>query len=342
VTDEKDENLSGFSFSDTEKYIIPLLDSAQKKAGKPLKIMLSAWSPPAFMKTNKSRTNGGSLKPTYRSRWAEYLCRYIEEFKKRGYDVERMSLQNEPNAVQEWDSCLYTAQEEKEFLRDFLYPALQSHGLDGVEVFIWDHNKERLFERARDVIDRDTDAMVTGLAYHWYSGDHFDALDLVRQHYPDKKLILSESCLEFSKFDKYLENQNAQRLAHDMIGNLNHGMDAFYDWNILLNEKGGPNHVNNFCDAPYLYHEDTKELEMRRILEYYWHFAHFIRPSAIRLATTKYTKDLEITAWKNPDGKISAVLLNVSGQKLPCVLRMNGEMVSFAVEPESIVSAVIE
>jgi glucosylceramidase len=342
VTDEKDETLSGFSFSDTEKYIIPLLDAAQEKSGKKLKIMLSAWSPPEFMKTNGSRINGGSLKPEYRSRWAEYLCRYIEEFRQRGYKVERMSLQNEPNAVQKWDSCVYSAREEKEFLRDFLYPALKKHGLEDVEVFIWDHNKERLFERAQDVIDRDTESMVTGLAFHWYSGDHFDALDLVRQKYPDKKLILSESCLEFCKFDKTKEKKNAQRLAHDLIGNLNHGMQAFYDWNILLNEKGGPNHVNNFCDAPYLFHEDTGELEHRQILNYYWHFAHFIKPGAVRIATTKYTEDLEITAWKNPDGKIIAVLLNESRRKLPCVLRVKGEMASFVVSPSSIMSAVID
>jgi glucosylceramidase len=342
VEDKKDETLSGFSFADTEKYIIPLLDAAQKKAGKKLKIMLSAWSPPAFMKTNESRIQGGSLKQKYRGRWAEYLCRYIEEFQKRGYEVERISLQNEPKAAQEWDSCIYSSQEEKEFLQDFLYPALQKHGLDQVEVFIWDHNKERLFERAQEVIDSRTNSMITGIAFHWYSGDHFEALDLVRQQYPDKKLILSESCLEFSKFDKSMEEKNAQRLAHDMIGNLNHGMTAFYDWNILLNKNGGPNHVDNFCDAPYLYHEDTGKLEKRKILNYYWHFSHFIKPGAVHIAATKYTEDLEVTAWKNPDGKIAVVFLNKSQEELPCVLRMNGEMASFTLESQSIASAIIE
>lgn len=202
VTDEKDAELSSFSFEDTEKYIIPLLDAAQSKAGKKLKIMLSPWSPPAFMKTNHNRKNGGSLKPEYRALWAEYLCKYIEIFRNRGYEVVRMSIQNEPKAVQTWDSCVYSGQEEKEFLRDYLYPALKRHNLEDIEVFIWDHNKERLFERAQAVIDKDTDSMISGLAFHWYSGDHFEALDLVREQYPDKKLILSESCLEFCKYDK--------------------------------------------------------------------------------------------------------------------------------------------
>lgn len=52
-----------------------------------------------------------------------------------------------------------------------------------------DHNKERVFERACDLIDATTDGMIAGTAFHWYSGDHFEALDLVRQQFPDKSLF---------------------------------------------------------------------------------------------------------------------------------------------------------
>ena len=189
---EADENLEKFSFSDTEKYIIPLLKAAEEAAGKKLNIMLSPWSPPTYMKTNKGRKKGGSLKTQYRKRWAEYICRYIEEFKKRGYKVNRISVQNEPKAVQEWDSCVYTPQEEKEFLRDFLIPALRKHGLEETEVFIWDHNKERVYERINEIVDSTTRDMVAGIAFHWYSGDHFEALELVRNKFPDKKMCIRD------------------------------------------------------------------------------------------------------------------------------------------------------
>lgn len=315
--DREDENLEGFSFADTEKYILPLLERAQKKAGKKLKIMLSAWSPPAYMKTNGSRTGGGSLKKEYRRRWAAYLCRYVEEYRKRGYEVVRMTIQNEPNAVQKWDSCLFTAQEEKEFLRDYLVPALRERGMEDIELFIWDHNKERVYERARDTIDDTTEDMISGIAFHWYSGDHFEALDMVRQRFPEKKLILSESCLEFGRHDREAQLENAGKLAHDMIGNLNHGMSGFYDWNILLDENGGPNHVDNFCDAPFLYHLEEGRLEERMCLKYYWHFAHFIRPGAVRLAVTRYTDALDFTAWRNADGRLVFVILNRSENARP-------------------------
>lgn len=337
-----DESLASFSFRDTERYILPLLDAAEKKAGKRLKIMLSVWSPPAWMKTNGSRKNGGSLKPEYRKLWAKYICRYIHTFRERGYQVERISIQNEPKAVQTWDSCVYTTEQEKEFLRDFLYPEMKKEDLSDVEIFIWDHNKERLFERVEGIVDEETDSMVAGAAFHWYSGDHFEALDLVRKRYPGKKLILSESCLEYNKFDKGAENKNAARLAHDMIGNLNHGLCAFYDWNILLDVQGGPNHVGNFCDAPFLYDEKKDELIARRTSQYYWHFAHFIQPGAVRIAHTCYTGELDVTAWENPDGRRVIILLNATEKEKTCVLRMDGQEVTFSAEGNGIASGVIE
>ena len=208
--------------------------------------------------------------------------------------------------------------------------------MEDIELFIWDHNKERVFERATQIIDETTDRMIAGIAFHWYSGDHFDALSLVQEKFPGKKLILSESCLEFCKYDKSEEIVNAGRLAHDMIGNLNHGMTVFYDWNILLDEEGGPNHVNNFCDAPYLYHRDTKELEERKILKYYWHFSHFIKKGAVRIATSCYTSDIEVTAWKNVDGSFVLILLNRTNEERAYVLRMNGKTIKGTVKPVSI------
>ena len=83
--EEADENFEHFSF--VEKYILPLLDAAEKAYGGKLDILLSPWSPPVYMKTDGERNNGGKLKPEYRKRWAEYICRYIEEYRSRGYHV---------------------------------------------------------------------------------------------------------------------------------------------------------------------------------------------------------------------------------------------------------------
>lgn len=341
MSDPKDTELKSFSFERTEKYIMPMLEDVKKEVGDNLKLMLSPWTPPAFMKTNKSRLNGGSIKPEYRKFWAEYLCRYIKEFEDRGYEVQRISLQNEPKAVQTWDSCVYTAEEEKEFLRDFMYPALKAHGLDKIEVFIWDHNKERAYERACAIIDEETKDMVSGVACHWYSGDHFENLEFLKKRYPELKLIISESCIEYSKFEASDEKVNAGRLSHEIIGDLNRGITAFYDWNLLLDEMGGPNHVGNYCQAPFLYDTKEKKLMPQLLQKHFYHFSHFIEKGAKRIGFSRYTADIDITAYKNPDGRIVFVLLNRTDEERVAVIRMNGMVIETTVEPRAICTGVI-
>lgn len=342
MSNPEDTELKTFSFERTEKYIMPMLVDAQKEAGEPLELMLSPWSPPAFMKTNGQRTYGGSIKPEYRQMWANYICRYITEFTKRGYKVKRISLQNEPKAVQTWDSCIYTGAQEKEFLRDYMYPALKAHGLDDVEIFVWDHNKERVFERMCEIVDEETDKMVAGVAFHWYSGDHFEALDLVRRKFPDKKMIISESCIEYSKFGENDGSKSAERLSHEIIGDLNGGMTAFYDWNLLLDENGGPNHVGNFCHAPFLYDTKKKKLMPQLIAQHFEHFSHYLDKGSVRIGYSRYTEEIDATAFKRPDGKIICVLLNKSEQPLTVNLRIKGKLASMVLYPQSITTGIIE
>lgn len=339
-SDPDDTEFQKFSFARVEKYILPLLDAAEKAYGGKLDIMLSPWSTPAYMKTTGERNHGGKLKPEYRKRWAEYICRYIEEYRNRGYHVTKLTMQNEPKAVQTWDSCIYTAEEQKEFLRDYLWPSLKAHGLDDIGIYLWDHNKERVFEWAETIIDTETTSMIRGMAFHWYSGDHFEALRMIHEKYPDKQLLLSEACIEYSKFsaDDYLNN--AQKYAHDMMGNLNEGMNTFLDWNLILNEEGGPNHVGNFCDAPYLFDRDIKELKESNILGYLWHFTHFLEPGAVRIGVSRYTDKLEVTAFEKDD-KITFVILNRTDEELTAHIRLGEYCTEITVQPKSIGSGVM-
>ena len=222
-----------------------------------------------------------------------------------------------------------------------MWPSLKAHGLNDIAIYIWDHNKERAFEWAETIIDKETSPMIAGLAFHWYSGDHFDALRLIQEQYPDKKLLLSEACIEYGKFaaDDYLKN--AQKYAHDMIGNLNNGMCSFFDWNLLLDEQGGPNHVGNYCDAPFLFDTQNKHLSEGNIAGYLWHFSHFIEPQAIRIGTTCYTDALEVTAFERA-GQIIFILLNRTGERHPAVIRMHNTSIRLNIPANAITTGVIE
>lgn len=342
MNDPDDSELTSFSLARDEQYVLPLIYAAQKAAGVPIELMLSPWSPPAFMKTSGQRNGGGKLKPEYRALWAKYICRYIEEYQKRGLKVRYLTIQNEPMAAQKWDSCLYTAVEEKEFLRDFLYPTMKAHDLNDVKICIWDHNKELMFERACDIIDDVTDKMVDGIAFHWYSGDHFEALSLLRNRFPHKELIFSEGCVEYGAFAASAHLQHAQKYAHDILGNLNGGMSAFLDWNVLLDEKGGPNHVGNFCDAPILFNTVQGLIEKKLSFTYIGHFSRYIKQGARRIGVTRYTDKIEVTAFQNLDKTIVAVFLNQTEVTQKVVLRVCGEIGKFELPASSICSVTLD
>lgn len=340
--EEKDPAFESFSLERDERYILPFWENAKKVSASPIQVMLSPWSPPAFMKTNKDKNHGGRLKEEYRGMWAEYLCRFLEGYRKKGVTVKRISIQNEPAAVQIWDSCVYSAEEEKEFLRDYLYPALCAHGLTDLEIFIWDHNKERLLERALETIDADTDRMITGMAFHWYSGDHFEALQMAHEKFPKKKLLFSEGCVEYSKFAAKDQLADARMYGHDITGNLNHGACAFIDWCILLNEKGGPNHVDNFVDAPIMYDKASDHMEKKLSYYYIAHFSRVIVPGSIRIGFSRYTDKLDVTAFLRPDGQVAVVLMNRTAERMPVYLRMRGEVLPVTVEQNAIMTVLID
>ena len=234
--------LKHFSIEHDRHQLIPMIKEAASKAGQPLKILASPWSPPAWMKTNGQMNHGGKLKPEYRQAWANYLVRYVQEYEKEGLPIWGLTVQNEPLATQMWDSCIYTGEEERDFVRDFLGPALEKAGLlSRIKLLIWDHNRDLLYERAKVVYDDPAAAQyVWGAAFHWYVGDHFENVQLTHDAYPDKQLLFSEGSQEGGPH--YDDWEVGERYGQSMIQDLNHWTTAWIDWNLLLDQRGGPNH----------------------------------------------------------------------------------------------------
>lgn len=310
VEDERDEALETFSIERDRKYIIPLVKDAQE-AGKEIVFLASPWSPPAFMKTNGEMNHGGKLKREFYGMWAKMIARYLTEYEKEGIMVSRLTVQNEPNAAQTWDSCLYTGTEEAEFACEYLRKELDAAGHKSVKINVWDHNKERVLDRARESFaTEEAKSAIDGIAFHWYTGDHFEALQQTRNEFPDKELIFTEGCVEYSRFASDNQTAHAEMYAHDMIGNFNAGMNAYLDWNIYLDEKGGPNHVGNFCDAPVMCDTKADTIDVKLSYYYIGHFSRFIRPGAKRFLVSRYSANIEAAGFVNPDGGRVLVLLN--------------------------------
>jgi glucosylceramidase len=115
--EEGDKELKTFDIAPDKKFKIPLIKKATEAAGGKLPLYASPWSPPPFMKTNNSMLKGGKLLPEYADAWAKYYTKFIKAYEAEGMPIWGISVQNEPLAVQTWESCIYTAEEERDFLR---------------------------------------------------------------------------------------------------------------------------------------------------------------------------------------------------------------------------------
>ena len=124
--------------------------------------------------------------------------------------------------------------------------------------------------------------------------------------------------------------------AHDMIGNFNAGMNGYIDWNLLLDDKGGPNHVNNFCAAPMMCNPVEQTLEKRLSYYYIGQLSRYVKKGAKRMAVSKYSDKLDVTGFVNPDGERVLVILNRSKHNLSFSIREYNLGGTLAIEKNSI------
>ncbi|RYD74428.1 MAG: glycosyl hydrolase, partial [Sphingobacteriales bacterium] len=202
---DQDKDLKTFNVDHDKQFKIPLIKDAIKAAGGKLTLFVSPWSPPAWMKDNNSLIGGGHLLPAYRQSWANHYVKFIKTYESMGMPIWGLSVQNEPMAKQRWESCVYTAEEERDFIKNFLGPTLQKSGLSSKKLIAWDHNRDQIFQRASTILnDKDAAKYVWGIGFHWYetwtgSAMQFGNVKQTHEAYPDKALIFTEGCKE--KYD---------------------------------------------------------------------------------------------------------------------------------------------
>jgi O-glycosyl hydrolase len=144
---EGDKELTSFSIAHDKQFRIPLIKKAITAAGGTLLLYASPWSPPAFMKDNKNMLQGGKLLPEFHKSWATYFTKFIAAYESEGMPIWGVTVQNEPMAKQKWESCIYTAEEERDFLKNYLGPIMAQKGLGGKKIVVWDHNRDLMNHR---------------------------------------------------------------------------------------------------------------------------------------------------------------------------------------------------
>ncbi|MFH6998407.1 glycoside hydrolase family 30 beta sandwich domain-containing protein [Flavobacterium sp. FlaQc-57] len=340
--EEGDKDLKTFSIDHDRQYRIPLIKKAIQTAGGKLTTYAAPWSPNAFMKSNKNVLKGGTLLPEYYQSWANFYVKFIKAYEKEGIPIWGTSTQNEPMAVQKWESCIYTAEEERDFIKNFLGPTLKKEKLQNIKIIAWDHNRDLMNHRANVIYsDPEASKYVWGMGFHWYENwsggaSMFDNVAKVNETYPDKGLMFTEGCVE--KFDaaKYQFWGNGERYGISMINDFNNGTAGWTDWNILLDQNGGPNHVGNFCFAPI--HADTTTGELIYTPSYYYigHFSKFIHLNAKRVSSAVSRSALLSTSFLNTDGTMATIVMNQTDKEVNYKLIIAAEQTTVKIPAHAI------
>jgi glucosylceramidase len=299
------------------------------------------------MKTNGDVLHGGKLMDEYKQPWANHYVKFIEAYTMTGIPIWAISAQNEPLAVQTWESCVFSAGDEAEFIGKYLGPAVEKSAYSDTKIIAWDHNRDLIHQRASMIMNNPEAAKyVWGFGFHWYEpwtgGEmQFNNVRLVNDSYPDKKIIFSEGCAERFDSTRIGSWDLGEFYANSMVNDLNCGTVAWFDWNILLDEKGGPNHVGNYCFAPV--HADTRTGELIYTNAWYYigHFSKFIHRGARRIGVSSSRDHIKTTGFINPDGEIVVVIFNKSDLKTDLKLCIGTRAADVTSLPHSIITVII-
>jgi len=343
---EGDTDLRTFSIAHDLQFKIPLIKRAMATSGNRLKLFASPWSPPAYMKSNHDMLHGGTLLPEYYHAWALYYTKFIKSYRAAGVPLWGITIQNEPMATQTWESCVYQADAERDFLKNHLGPVMAQEGTSDVNIMVWDHNRDLIVQRAQTIFDDPQAAKYAwGIGFHWYedwSGgtQMYGNVELVSRLYPDKHIVFTEGTPANFDSTAYGRWSLGEAYGRSMIYDFNSGAEGWTDWNILLDERGGPNHVGNFCFAPI--HADTRTGRLIYTNSYYYigHFSKFIRPGARRIVAAASRSMLLTTAFVNQDGTVVVVVMNPTPKGGPYNLVVGNSSMEIQSRPHSIQTVV--
>jgi glucosylceramidase len=309
-----DYDLKDFSIARDQQALIPYIKAAMQ-VRPDLRCWGSAWSPPAWMKTNNNYSKGSlRWEPRVLQTYATYLARWVEAYRAERINVFAVFTQNEPNVLNVYPTCIWTGQQLREFIADYLGPTVRDRHTN-FELWLGTLNDGNINDRTLTVLsDPRANAFVTGLSFQY---DGKLQIATAAQLYPDKKLMQSETECNDGKNSW----PDAQRLYGLMRHYLEGGAGSYFMWNMVLDETGTSSWKWR-QNAMVTVNRVTGQVTLNG--EYYVmrHFSQFVKPGARRILVTGPWGDK--IAFANPDGSIVLVIANGAMRPLPVVLNIAG------------------
>ncbi len=333
---ETDPELKRFTIEKDRAYILPVLKLAQQK-NPDLLFFASPWSPPGWMKSNGTMI-GGQLLPQWYATYAEYFVKFIQAYEAEGIPIYAVTIQNEPGVdrAKEKDpkwfypSCHWTGEQERDFIRDHLGPALRRHGLT-TRIWCYDHNynvKTRGVDPGiaypRTILsDREAAQFVSGVAFHGYAGGP-EGMSVFQKEFQKVPLHFTEG----SVFDL--------KGGVKLIYKLRNWASSYNAWVTILDDKGKPNN-GPFEASRTIITFDTTTGKPTEHFDYFLsgQFMKFIQRGAVRIDSNS-SQSMPNVAFRNPDGTLVLVVVNGESQERSFDLACSGQNVSVRLKGRAI------
>jgi glucosylceramidase len=299
---QTDPALNNFSLSQDTLDLIPVLKEILA-INPNIKIMGSPWSPPVWMKDNKSSV-GGSLLPQYYSTYAQYFVKYIQAMKARGITIDAITPQNEPLHPGNNPSMLMTAPQQAEFIKNHLGPAFQAANIT-TKIIIYDHNCDRPDYPITVLSDAAAAAFIDGSAFHLYAGD-ISALSTVRNQFPTKNVYFTE---QWTGANGNFEGDLKWHTRNVIIGSMRNWSKIALEWNLANDPTYGPHTPGGCTECKGALTIGNGGITKNVAYYIIAHASKFVPAGSVRIASTN-VNGLPNAAFLTPAGKKVLIVLN--------------------------------
>jgi glucosylceramidase len=306
---QTDPGLTHFSIERARADVLPLVREA-RKINPRLKVFISPWSAPAWMKTSDSLITG-RLDPRHYDAFARYFDRTLAAFQAEGVVVNALTMQNEPHFEPgDYPGMRMEPKERAAFISGHLGPLLASKW-PAVKLFDWDHNWDQPESPLAVLTDPKAQPFVAGVAWHCYGGD-VSAQSEVHRRFPDIETWMTE-CSGGGWAPEWGESLSWM-MQHLVIGNLRHWGRGTILWNLALDENSGP-HLGGCGNCRGVVTINSQTGAVTRNVEYYvlGHASRFLRPGARRIESDTDKQGLHTVAFLDAaERSVVLIALNAS------------------------------
>ncbi len=131
------------------------------------------------------------------------------------------------------------------------------------------------------------------------------------------------------------------RYARNIIVSLNHWVSGWIDWNVVLDARGGPNHVGNYCGAPIMIDTSTGYVYYTPVYHVLAQLSKTIRPGdrAVQADKNIITLDddaIHASASIDDAGFLSIQVLNTTKRPIHYALQLGAQYAEVVIEPNAL------